>query len=343
MKKILFVANYKRSVGGISGQVEILLRHLDNRTIKAELFNTKISNFRRLVLPFSLLIKGIKFDIFHIHGCSFKGFFPIMLGVTIGKLLRKRIIITYHGGGLGEFVIKHRRLVKYFITKADTITVPSKYLKNVFSENGCYSILLPNIIREDNVLFLNRKDIKPNMIVTRSFDSVYNIPLAIEVYSKIKKKYSEASLRIVGDGSERETLQTLVKKLKLDDVYFVGRVSNDNIGVELNQADIFINPTTKDSFSVSMFEAFACGLPVVSTNVGAIPEFVTDCYNGLLVNSNDCKNMEKKIDLLLNNQKLASEIAKNAYKTFLKYTWKELKVAYNGIYNFEKNSHIPTL
>jgi len=73
--------------------------------IRYDLFNTKDNIFKRLFIPIRLIIKGRDYDIFHIHGGSFLRFFPIIVGVTIGKMLRKKIIITYHVSGLEEFIL----------------------------------------------------------------------------------------------------------------------------------------------------------------------------------------------------------------------------------------------
>ncbi|HOF07518.1 MAG TPA: hypothetical protein PLE59_06995 [Bacteroidales bacterium] len=76
MAKILLIANYKPSVGGISGQIEISLEYFNDNINQIDLFNTKDNILKRILMPFVLFIKGRKYDIFHIHGCSFFGFFP---------------------------------------------------------------------------------------------------------------------------------------------------------------------------------------------------------------------------------------------------------------------------
>ena len=69
----------RRSIGGIAGQVDVLLDKLNNEHFFSELFNTKANYLKRLLLPFKLFFKGRKFDIFHIHGCSGLGFIPFLL------------------------------------------------------------------------------------------------------------------------------------------------------------------------------------------------------------------------------------------------------------------------
>jgi len=332
MAKILLIANYKPSVGGISGQIEILLKHFNDNKNQIDLFNTKDNIFKRILMPFVLFIKGRKYDIFHIHGCSFFGFFPIVIGVIIGSLLKKKIIITYHGGGLDEFINKYKTKVMYYLNKADIITVPSKYLQNILNDNSIKSKYLPNIIRDDNVYFKKRDILKPNLIVTRTLDEVYNIPLVIMTFKDLKKVVPDAKLKIVGDGKLKNEIFELVKKENIDDIEFVGRVPNSKIGEILNTSDIFINPSNKDNMSLSLFEALACGLAVISTNVGGIPDYITDGINGFLIEPNNKEQLTNKILYVLNNQAEVQKIIDNGYQTFEKLTLRNLKSEYLKLY-----------
>ncbi|HOM66397.1 MAG TPA: glycosyltransferase family 4 protein [Ignavibacteriales bacterium] len=332
MAKILLIANYKPSVGGISGQIEILLKHFNDNKNQIDLFNTKDNIFKRILMPFVLFIKGRKYDIFHIHGCSFFGFFPIVIGVIIGSLLKKKIIITYHGGGLDEFINKYKTKVMYYLNKADIITVPSKYLQNILNDNSIKSKYLPNIIRDDNVYFKKRDILKPNLIVTRTLDEVYNIPLVIMTFKDLKKVVPDAKLKIVGDGKLKNEIFELVKKENIDDIEFVGRVPNSKIGEILNTSDIFINPSNKDNMPLSLFEALACGLAVISTNVGGIPDYITDGINGFLIEPNNKEQLTNKILYVLNNQAEVQKIIDNGYQTFEKLTLRNLKSEYLKLY-----------
>ena len=332
MAKILLIANYKPSVGGISGQIEILLKHFNDNKNQIDLFNTKDNIFKRILMPFVLFIKGRKYNIFHIHGCSFFGFFPIVIGVIIGSLLKKKIIITYHGGGLDEFINKYKTKVMYYLNKADIITVPSKYLQNILNDNSIKSKYLPNIIRDDNVYFKKRDILKPNLIVTRTLDEVYNIPLVIMTFKDLKKVVPDAKLKIVGDGKLKNEIFELVKKENIDDIEFVGRVPNSKIGEILNTSDIFINPSNKDNMPLSLFEALACGLAVISTNVGGIPDYITDGINGFLIEPNNKEQLTNKILYVLNNQDEVQKIIDNGYQTFEKLTLRNLKSEYLKLY-----------
>ena len=110
---ILIVCNYKPGVGGISGQVEILQRKLREDGHIAEIFSTKGSVLWRFGLFGRLCKIAQDYDVLHIHCCSHWGFLPAIVGVTVGRRLDKRIVLTYHGGGGEKFFDKHIFLETY--------------------------------------------------------------------------------------------------------------------------------------------------------------------------------------------------------------------------------------
>jgi glycosyltransferase involved in cell wall biosynthesis len=83
---------------------------------------------------------------------------------------------------------------------------------------------------------------------------------------------------------------------------------------------------------VSVLEAFACGLPIVSTDVGGIPYLIKDRKNGLLIKSNDHKSMAKKIIFLLEHQDVAHKLIKNGQRAVGKYNWESVKRRWQKIY-----------
>ena len=131
--RVLLVCNYKPKVGGISGQVDILQKMLQSDGHSAEVFSTKAPFLQRLGLPFKLRSKGKDFDVFHIHCCSHWGFLPAVVGVSVGKRLGKRIVLTYHGGGGEKFFDQHPKLVRHFLTRTDANIVLSGFLAQVSS------------------------------------------------------------------------------------------------------------------------------------------------------------------------------------------------------------------
>ncbi len=322
---LLFITNYKSNVGGISGQVKILNDYLSIEGVKTKIFSSGRSKIRPFLI-FTLIFTAKNYDIIHIHGCSYLGgFYPIVLGTLVGKILKKRIIITYHGGAAREFFGNHPSFIKIIMKYAQHITVPSRYLANIFFEYGFQPIVIPNIINKKFVKFRIREEINPYLIVTRSLEKIYNIECAIKAFQIVKERHENGKLIIIGDGSERKNLELFVNQLNLEDVVFKGRIPNNDIYNELNKSDIFLNPTTIDNMPVSSLEALACGLLIISTKVGGIPYIIKDNENGLLVDDNDHVAMADKVDELIRNKKLSRKLINNGKKCIDNYNWHAIR------------------
>lgn len=99
--RILLVSNYRESTGGISGQVKLLYEHLKREGEEVKVFSMKGNPLMRLWLLLKLFVVASRYNVLHIHACSYWGFLPAVYGIMVGKLLQKRIVMTYHGGDGG--------------------------------------------------------------------------------------------------------------------------------------------------------------------------------------------------------------------------------------------------
>ncbi len=148
------------------------------------------------------------------------------------------------------------------------------------------------------------------MLYVRSFAKIYNPTLAIEVLKELKEKYPEATLCMIGpdkDGTLKE-VQQLIEKYELhDSVEITGVLSKEEWHKKSEKFDIFINTTNVDNTPISVIEAMALGLPVISTNVGGLPYLIDDNKDGVLVDKEQPSLMVSQIDKTIkgNNTLLA--------------------------------------
>ena len=178
------------------------------------------------------------------------------------------------------------------------------------------------------------------MLWVRSFHDIYNPLLAIEILKDLKLKYSDAKLCMVGpdkDGSlvkvEEASVENklngsliLTGKLKVSDsLKITGKLSKKEWTDISEEYDIFINTTNFDNHPVSVIEAMALGLPVISTNVGGIPFLIKDRKDGVLVPANDKEKFVFEIENLISDNKFASEISTNARKKAEEFDWDQVK------------------
>lgn len=322
---ILIVCNYKPGVGGISGQVEILQRKLQEEGHITEIFSTKGSVLWRFGLFGRLCKIAQDYDVLHIHCCSHWGFLPAMVGVTVGRRLGKRIVLTYHGGGGEKFFDKHTRLVRHFMTRTDANIVLSGFLASVFDKHQLPYSVIPNIIELDDTHYRLRDTLKPNYICTRAHETLYNIPCILKAFQKVQSKLPEATLTLVGSGSEHYNLIKMSEELGLHNITFTGRVDNKDIYSYLDKADIMLSSPTVDNMPVSLLEAMNAGLLVISSNVGGVPYMVKNNNTGLLFESDNSDELATKMLWAIENQSIAITITMQAHKDVARYRWENIK------------------
>ena len=330
--RVLLICNYKPGVGGISGQVELLQKHLREEGHTTEIFSTKASVWRRLLLPLRFLRVARGYDVLHIHCCSGWGFLPAVMGVTVGRRLGKRVVLTYHGGGGERFFDRHRRLVRHYLTHTNTNIVLSGFLAKVFDKHNLPYTIIPNIIELDDTQFRQRDIIKPNYICTRAHEELYNIPCILRAFQKTLTELPEATLTLVGTGSQHEQLVNMTKKMGIKNVTFTGRVDNKEIYRCLDRADIFLSAPTVDNMPVSVLEAMNAGLLVVSSRVGGVPYMVEDNNTGLLFESNNDAELAEKMIWAVRNQTITKTIIQQAHKAVQQYRWENVKDKLYTIY-----------
>ena len=193
-------------------------------TVRGNMWSAKARKLSALKAFFKLAATGRHYDVFHIHTCSYGGFLSAVMGVTMGKLLHKRIVLTYHGGGGLAFFEKHHRFVRFFLTKTDQNIVLSGFLASIFGKFGIPYTIIPNIIEFDNSKFKERKVLSPNFISIRSLEPLYNIPCILKAFQIVKKSVPEAKLLIVGGGSQRDCLEQYVLQNNIADITFTGNI-----------------------------------------------------------------------------------------------------------------------
>lgn len=136
----------------------------------------------------------------------------------------------------------------------------------------------------------------------------YGIDILLEAFAHLRDNLEKSMpdtacamrLRIVGDGPEYGALISLAKSLRIDSVTdFVGPVGHDRVPDELGEMDVYVALSRRESFGVSIIEASACGLPVIVSDVGGLPEVVIDGITGLVVPSNNIEAAARAIEALI--------------------------------------------
>lgn len=240
------------------------------------------------------------------------------------RRLGLKYIPILHGGDMPERLKKSPGLCNLFFGKSAVNVVVSGYLQAHMKERGYNCVLIPNSIIVSDYKYHERKELKPKLLWVRAFHKTYNPHMAVELVDALVKKYPDVQLTMVGpdvDGC-MDVAKAFCEQKGLDkQITFTGKLSKKDWTQLAQNADIFINTTNYDNLPVSVIEAMALGLPVVSTNVGGIPYLVKEGKTGLLVNPDDTSAMAKAVKKLLTDNKLATDISINSRKYAEQYDW----------------------
>ena len=186
-------------------------------------------------------------------------------------------------------------------------------------------VVIPNPLEIQNYAFCLRSVPKPRLIWLRAFHNIYNPQMAPLVIADLRTSYPEITLTMIGpdkgDGSLQET-QALIEQLCLQEhIQIVPGIPKSEVPGYLGCADIFINTANVDNTPVSVLEAMACGLCVVSTNVGGIPYLLDDGQDCLLVSPNNPETMANTIRRILVESELSAHLSANAAKKVEQFDW----------------------
>lgn len=286
-----------------------------------------------LIYLIKLLVKIPRHDIIHVSSAAYTGFIlATMPPVFLGKLFGKRVVLNYHAGQAVEHLSQWRRTAIPTIRRADAVVVSSRWLVDVFAQHGLKARAIFNHIELDNFRFRRRAPLRPRFLSNRNFDPIYNVPCVVRAFALLQKRFPDASLIIAGDGLQRYEVERLVRDLGLRNVEFKGLVAPDEMPELCDAADIYLNASNVDNMPLSILEAFAAGLAVVTTNAGGIPYIVTNEETGLLVEMNDHEAMASAAMRLLEDDVLATKIVDRARAECDKYKWNAVRADWLEFY-----------
>jgi glycosyltransferase involved in cell wall biosynthesis len=248
----------------------------------------------------------------------------------------KPYVLTLHGGNLPEFSRKYPQRVSRLLNSAAAVTSPSAYLAEGMNKFRSDLILLPNPIDLKAFPFSLRKHPRPTLVWLRAFHPIYNPRLAAEVIALLTSDFPDIQLVMGGpdkDGISLKQLKQAAEKLNVSNrIQTPGAISRDQVGTFLNQGDIFLNTTFFDNTPVSVMEAMACGVCVVSTNVGGIPKLIKDQQEALLVPPDDPKAMADAVRKILTNAELASRISKAGRTKVEDFDWTQILPKWQSLF-----------
>lgn len=346
---LCFVGNMLgRNPEYITTQGQIVADLLAAEGYQVTCVSSKINRAARLAEIVQTLIKGRRgYDVVLLEVYSGMNFIAANVVGVLCQLFKLPLIMVLHGGNLPVFINKYPRWTKFALNKADALIAPSFFLAEKIGNWGYEIGVISNVVDISGYQFRERSKISPKLIWMRSFHPLYNPEMAIRVLQRLCQRGHEAILTMAGKNKGLEVdLKQLTEELNLSDrIRFAGFLDSEDKLKEFAAADVYINTNRIDNMPVSVLEARALGLPVVSTDVGGLPYLIKHKENGLLVANDDVEAMVKNIELLLDDPYLTQKIsqngrvlAENSAWSKIRYDWENLIIQVTQNNSSKKNT-----
>lgn len=286
------------------------------------------------LLYWPLLLRELRrADVVHVFSASYSSFIVSPLpAIIVARLLGKPVIVHYHSGEAPDH-LRRSAVARWTLGRVDLNVVPSPFLRDVFASFDIPATVVANTIDLDQFAYRPRTPLRPRVLSTRNFEPMYNVACTLRAFARVQARYPDATLTVVGHGSEREMLQALAQQLGLQQVTFTGAVPPDQIHRYYAESDIYVQTPSIDNMPNSVIEAYASGLPVVATRVGGVPAILTDGVQGLLAEHDDDAGVADRILTLIDQPDYARRLAASAHATCAAYEWPIVRNAWMKVYS----------
>ena len=262
--------------------------------------------------------------------------------IWIGNLRGKAVVVNYRGGEADVFLEKSLTWVRLSLRHADVLLVPSGFLEQVFAKYGYTSRIVPNIIDLTRFTPATPAVQHPHIVVARNLEPIYDNATALRAFAIVWQQVPTARMTIAGSGPERQTLAQLAHSLGIADaVTFSGRLENEHMAALYHSAQIVVNPSLADNMPISVLEALASGVPVVSTDVGGVPYLVTHEKTALLVPAQNPDAMAQALLRLLEDAPLRQRLSEAGLALAQQFSWPNVREALFDAYRVALVSAAP--
>lgn len=352
MRVLMLSSEFPPSVGGLGSHVYELARALTSQGDSVEVVSLSVKS-----LPAFTVLDGIK--VHRPRLIAGMPFYDWHLSNWLRKFLNKNKFDVVHVHGLRAAVATRGLSIPTLFTN-HTSGLEKRSMSGSVSRSKALrrishfpSMISPSLIRQQaaqTLGYLGKTQVIPNGVDADRFapngdnwrkklalDSevpvlvfaarlvpVKGLSFLVNSLSLLPSEHFK--LLVVGDGPERGHFIQALKQAGLSSrVELLGNVANTDMPAVFRTADIAVLSSSSEGMSVSMLEAMACGLPVVSSAVGGMPELVSDGVTGFLVPFDDCEKMANRIQQLLNDKVLRQQMGKaGRLKIEQSFTWQEI-------------------
>ena len=308
---------------------------------------------RKFLLFFASIFRIIfykliyRVELVHIHMASYGSFYRKSIIISLCKILHIKVVVHCHGACFEKFYnsIKEskKEYIKKTFAKTEKVIVLSEswkeFFKTIVDENKI--AVLYNSVNVPDKIDRNELNKVPTGLFLGRIGERKGAYDLIETVKNIKNEGIKIKILMAGDG-EIQKAKDIIKKENIEDsIEILGWIDNKQKEEYLKSSDFYILPSYDEGMPMSVLEAMSYSLPVITTDVGGIPEIIQNKNNGIMVkpgNNDEIKNAIKKI---IGNNEFRKEISENAYETILeKFNFKHYEEFLDKLYKQIKQKNI---
>ncbi|MBR9758041.1 MAG: glycosyltransferase family 4 protein [Algicola sp.] len=329
LKNILYIGNKLSSPKSNVSSISTLGPLLEQEHYTVYYASAKVNKLARLFdMVRQVVLLRHRVDVVLIDTYSTWNFYYALVVSQLCRLFGLRYILSLNGGNLPYRLQKSPKWSNLLFKPAYRMVSPSLYLKTQFKQYGYPEVTyIPNNLLLAQYPFQEKTYHTVKLLWVRSFSKIYNPSMAVRVLKQLLDDGVAASLCMVGpdtgDGSLQDT-KALAELLGVR-VTFTGKLSKPEWIALAQDHNMFINTTNFDNAPVSVIEAMALGLAVVSTNVGGMPYLITHGQEGVLVPPEAPEAMANAIKTLATQTAKTKAMAVSARKKVERFDWPVVK------------------
>jgi glycosyltransferase involved in cell wall biosynthesis len=244
------------------------------------------------------------------------------------------LVMHLHGGALPEFYARFPRWSERVMRRADAIVAPSPFLARSVDRFGLDATVIPNVLDLSRYPYRLREGVSPRLFWMRSMHPTWNPQMAVRTLSLLRESDAGAALTLAGqDKGLLPEVKRLAAELGVgDSVRYPGFLDMEGKAREGGAADVYINTNRVDNAPVAVLEACAMGLPVVSTNVGGIPDLLEHGRTALLVGDDDAAAMAAAVRRLVEEPGLARRLSREGRALAERSSWESVLPQWQAVF-----------